>query len=182
MCNAHVGKILGFAQFSARACSITSCLISSRNCSFTISGTYETLTASSPSAVGLSSDAEEGGGSAENCDATSSAPEGCDLLCFTAITRAAAASSSACLISSVASALVSTPRSTNRLIKLMVTFCEGVGLGTAETVATVAPELDIFCEIGVGSVKGSEATSFSRFGCGFSSFLFLGAGESPLTD
>src|SRR5215467_4580572 len=165
MRNAHVGKILGFAQFSSRACSITSCLISSRNCCFTISGTYETLTASSPSAVGLSSDAEEGGGSAENCDPTSSAPpEGGGLLCFTAITRAAAASSSACLINSVASAWVNTPRSTNRLIKLTVTFCEGVGFGTAETVATVAAALDVFCEIGVGSAKGSEATSFSSFG------------------
>src|SRR5262245_5956789 len=181
MCNAHVGKILGFAQFSARACSITSCLISSRNCSFTTSGTYETLTASSPSAVESSSDAEEGGGSAENCDPTSTALEGCDLLCFTAITRAAAASSSACLISSVASAWVSTPRSTNRLIKLTVTFCEGVGFGTAETVAIVA-EFDFVCEIGVGSAKGSETTSFLRFGCGFCSFLFFGAGESLLAD
>src|SRR5215831_4522864 len=180
MCNAHVGKILGFAQFSSRACSITSCLISSRNCCFTISGTYETLTASSPSAVGLSSDAEEGGGSAENCDPTSSAPQGCDLLCFTAITRAAAASSSACLMSSAASAWVSTPRSTKRLIKLMVTFCEGVGFATAETVAIFAAELDIVCESGVGSAKGSETTSFPRFGCGFSSFLFFGAGETPL--
>src|SRR5262249_10375504 len=149
MRNVHVGKILGFAQFSSRACSITSCLISSRNCCFTISGTYETLTASSPSAVGLGSDAEEGGGSAANCDPTSSAPEGCDLLCFTAITRAAAASSSACLISSAASAWVSTPRSTNRLIKLMVTFCEGVGFVTADTVAMVVAELDTVCKIGV---------------------------------
>src|SRR5215470_14020012 len=145
MCNAHVGKIIGFGQFSWGDKSITSCFISSRTCSFTISGTYETLTASSPSAVGLSSDAGEGGGSAENCDPTSSAPEGCDSLCFTAITRAAAASSSACLISSAASAWVSTPRSTNRLIKLMVTFCEGLGFGTAETVGMVVAELDTVC-------------------------------------
>jgi hypothetical protein len=61
----------------------------------------------------------------------------------------------------------------------MVTFCEGVGFGTAETVAIFAElVLDIISAIGVGSAKGSQTTSSSGFVRGFSSFLFFGAGET----
>ena len=46
----HSGKLRGAAQRSSRAWSITSCLISSRNCALTVSGMYVTRTVSSASA------------------------------------------------------------------------------------------------------------------------------------